>query len=278
MRRKFYKMHGIGNDYVYFNCLRKELPYPARLAITLSDRHFSVGGDGVILICKSKIADAKMRIFNADGSEGKTCGNGVRCVGKFLYDFGIVKRKEVTVETLGGVARLWLFTDKTDKVIRVKADMGRANFLTEAIPARFPQKKAIGVRLNVEGKIYTATCVNVGNPHCVIFTPPPTDFARVGAAIEKSDYFPERVNVEFVEVISPQEIRLRVWERGSGETLACGSGACAAVSAAVASGYCREGEDVLAHLQGGTLTVNYTKNAIYMTGSATFVYAGVVEI
>lgn len=270
-------MHGLGNDYVFFNCMNGEIPYPAELAIRLSDRHFSVGGDGVIFICRSDIADAKMRIFNADGSEGKTCGNGLRCTAKLLYDSGVVNRREMTVETLGGVVRLWAFEGADGRIRRVKADMGRADFTPANIPVQ-SESPVIGGLLPIEGKNYVATCVSVGNPHCVIFAPPPAAFAETGRTIERNEFFPERTNVEFAEVVSRQEMRLRVWERGSGETLACGSGACAATAAAVANGYCREGEDVFVRLRGGTLTVNYTKDRILMTGDACLAYIGYTEI
>lgn len=277
MRRKFYKMHGIGNDYVFFNCMHRDIPYPAELAIRLSDRNFSIGGDGVILICKSAVADAKMRIFNADGSEGKTCGNGLRCTAKLLYELGIIRRKELTVETLGGVARLWIYTGTGGAVKRVKADVGRADFTPAHIPV-LAERPVIGKKLTIGGRTYTSTCVSVGNPHCVIFSEPPADLAKAGKAFKESELFPEGVNVEFAEVISPQEVRVRVWERGSGETLACGSGACAVVAAAVVNGYCREGEDVFVRLRGGSLTVNYTKERILMTGAACLAYTGFVEI
>lgn len=270
-------MHGLGNDYVFFNCIHREIPYPAELAIRLSDRHFSIGADGVILICASAVADAKMRIFNADGSEGKTCGNGLRCVAKFLYDFGIVKRREMTVETWGGIARLWVYEGADGRVNRVKADMGRADFAPAHIPV-IAEQPIIGKILRIGGEKYTVTCVSVGNPHCVVFSSPPSDFAKTGRAFGKAEIFPEGVNTEFAEVVSPQELRFRVWERGSGETLACGSGACAVVAAAVVNGYCREGEDIFVRLCGGTLIVNYTKQRILMTGSACLAYTGIVEI
>jgi carbamoyl-phosphate synthase large subunit len=270
-------MHGIGNDYVYFNCMHKGVAYPERLAIRLSDRHFSIGADGVILIGRSKIADAKMRIFNADGSEGKTCGNGVRCVGKFLYDLGYTDRKEVTVETLAGVARLFLWTGADGKIGRVTADMGRASFAASDIPAAL-SGNVIGRKLVVLGQGYVITCVSMGNPHCVIFGALPREIELTAKLISKCGLFPQGVNVEFAEVISEREIRVRVYERGSGETLSCGSGACAVVSAAVANGYCRGGEDVFVRLRGGTLVVKYTKNSVYLTGDVALAFTGFVEV
>jgi diaminopimelate epimerase len=270
-------MHGIGNDYVYFNCMHKGLSYPERLAIRLSDRHFSVGADGVILIGKSKAANAKMRIFNADGSEGKTCGNGVRCVGKFLYDFGYTSQKEVTVETLAGLTRLFLFTGTDGKIGRVTADMGRASFLASDIPV-FLSGEVIGRKLAILGRGYTLTCVSMGNPHCVVFGALPRDIELSAKVISKCGLFPQGVNVEFAEVISEREIRVRVYERGSGETLSCGSGACAVVAAAVANGYCRSGEEVFVRLRGGTLLVKYTKASVYLTGDVALAFTGFVEV
>lgn len=270
-------MHGIGNDYVYFNCIHKSLEYPARLAIRLSDRHFSVGGDGVILIEKSDKALAKMRIFNSDGSEGKTCGNGVRCVGKFLYDFGYTTKKDIAVETLAGITRLHLIEGADGKIRRVTADMGKASFSARKIPVRL-SGEVIARKVSLNGKNYTITCVDVGNPHCVLFGNIPAEIEPDAERISKSGLFPLGINVEFAEVVNEREIRVRVYERGSGETYACGSGACAVASAAVACGYSKAGEDIFIRLRGGTLIVNYTKERILLTGDAAMAFEGVVEI
>lgn len=277
MRRTFYKMHGIGNDYVYFNCMKKSLPYPERLAIRLSDRHFSVGGDGIILISKSKIADVGMRIFNADGSEGRTCGNGLRCVGKLVYDRGWVKKRRLTVETKAGISTLDLMTDSRDEVRRVCVTLRGASFRAADVPAYFTGE-AVERKLLISGHGYTFSCLSVGNPHVVVFGEMPADVEGVGRAIQRSGYFPQGVNVEFVEAVSRRELRVRVCERGSGETLACGSGACAAAAAAVRSGICRGGEDILVRLRGGTLTVRVEKDKIFLTGDAVLAYTGRVEI
>ncbi len=271
-------MHGVGNDYVYFNCLTEELKNPQALAVRLSKRRFSIGSDGVILICKSKIADAKMRIFNADGSEGKTCGNGIRCVAKWLYDFKKVDRKELKIETLSGVKRLWVNVGEDGKVDRVKADMGRANFSFEAIPALFSGENITQKTLFVLGKEYKVTCVSMGNPHCVVFAPAPEPFEKIGRAFETHPIFPEGINTEFATKNQDGSFSVRVWERGSGETLACGTGACAVAAAAVKNGYAKAGQDIKILLKGGIITVNYTEERVFMTGSAVLSYTGVVEI
>ncbi|MBQ9081630.1 MAG: diaminopimelate epimerase [Clostridia bacterium] len=278
MRKKFYKMHGIGNDYVYFNCLTKEISNPENLARKLSHRNFSIGGDGIILVCKSKVADAKMRIFNADGSEGKMCGNGIRCVAKLLYDLGKVNRKELTVETLSGIKRLWVYEGKDGKAQRVKVDMGKAEFSPAKIPVSLSGESVISRRAQIGREEYAVTCVGMGNPHCVVFEDAPEPFERVGRAFETSPLFPEGVNTEFVQLINETTLRVRVWERGSGETLACGTGACAATAAAVKNGYIKAGQDVTVQLKGGNLTVNYTEEKVFMTGDAALAYTGVVEI
>lgn len=277
MRKKFIKMHGIGNDYIYFDCFSRPLPDPSRLAARLSDRHFSVGGDGVILIGKSSVADAKMRIFNADGSEGKMCGNGIRCVGKYLFDSGKVTRREMTVETLSGVRRLKVFSGADGKVSSVRVGMGKADFACFSVPVKTAEKYCIGREISVGGRVYKATCLSVGNPHCVIFSPPPEPFEEAGAAFETCGLFPEGVNVEFAER-REDKFFVRVYERGSGETLACGTGACAVVAAAVKNGLCSEGEEIPVVLSGGTLFVRYTQEEIFMTGEAALSFVGTVEI
>lgn len=270
-------MHGIGNDYVYFNCLKKSLPYPERLAIRLSDRHFSVGGDGIVLICPSKVADFKMRIFNADGSEGKTCGNGLRCAGKLVYDRGWIKKRSLTAETLAGVSPLELFTDGRDEVRRVQVKLGKASFRAADVPACF-SGETVERKMLLFGHGYVFSCLSVGNPHMVVFGEIPMDVEEAGRAIQRSGYFPDGVNVEFVETVSQNELRVRVCERGSGETLSCGSGACAAAAAAVKNGFCRGQEDVFVRLKGGTLVVRVEEDGIFLTGDAVFAYTGTVEI
>ncbi len=272
-------MHGIGNDYIYFDCFGKELERPEEKAVQLSDRHFSVGGDGIILVCKSEIADGKMRMFNADGSEGKMCGNGIRCVGKFLYEIKGIQKEVLTVETLSGIKTLYI--DAQDgKVRSVTVDMGAAELTPERIPAKFSGKTAIDVPLEVNGITEQVTCVSMGNPHCVIFGGDPylLDLETIGPMYENHTVFPESVNTEFVRVLKRNEIQMRVWEKVSGETWACGTGACAAAVASVLNGYCGKNEEILVHLRGGDLTVKYTDETVFMTGGAEFAFTGEVEI
>ena len=278
MRKKFYKMHGTGNDYIFFDCMCRPLARPGEAAKRLSDRHFSVGGDGIILIEASRVADAKMRIFNADGSEGKMCGNGIRCVAKFLFDGGRVNRREMTIETLSGVKRLWVYPAADGTAGLVRADMGPANFHPSALPVRLAGERVLRRPVRVGGREYAVTCVSMGNPHCVIFAPPPEPFEAVGRAFEQSPLFPEGVNTEFAEIAGENCLRVRVWERGSGETLSCGSGACASVAAAAENGLCRAGEDVRVRLKGGELLVNYTRERAFMTGDAVLAYTGIAEL
>lgn len=277
--RKFWKLHGIGNDYLYFDCFEDALPNPERVAVKLSERRFSVGGDGIILVGKSDVADASMRIFNADGSEGKMCGNGVRCVGKFLYDIKNIKKDVLTVETLSGIKTLAV-TARDGKLVSARVDMGKAELAPEKIPALFDGDSVINRPLSVGGKEYRVTCVSMGNPHCVTFAEDPyaLDLERIGEKFERNAVFPERTNTEFVRIDKRNEITMRVWERGSGETWACGTGACAAAVASVLNGYCDKGEDVLVHLRGGDLTVCYTDETVFMTGGAELSFIGEVEL
>lgn len=275
---KFYKMHGIGNDYIYFDCMSKELENPKKLSVRLSDRHFSIGGDGIILLCRSDIADCKMRMFNADGSEGKMCGNGVRCVGKLAHDLGYVKGNTCTVETLSGVKTLEFVFDKNGLVESARVDMGKAILDGKSVPSVF-DGEVIGKPLEVDGVKYNVTLVSMGNPHCVVFADPDKiDLENTGKKFENNPAFPERVNTEFVKVIGRNEIKMRVWERGSGETLACGTGACASAVAAVLNGFCDKGEEITVHLLGGDLKIVYTDEAVFMTGGATLAFTGDIEI
>ncbi len=278
---KFTKMHGIGNDYVYINAIENHIADPNALAIKLSDRHFSIGGDGVILICESDIADAKMRMFNADGSEGMMCGNGIRCVGKFVYDNGIVDKSKdvVTIETLSGIKTLKL-TIENGKAQMIKVDMGKAILEASDIPVLYDSETVIKKPLTVNGKEHIVTCVSMGNPHCVTFVDDvdSLDLEKIGPYFENHEAFPQRINTEFVKVIDDHTLQMRVWERGSGETWACGTGACATVVAACENGYCKKGDDIVVHLRGGDLIINYTDETVFMTGSATKVFDGEIEI
>ena len=276
---KFYKMHGIGNDYIYFDCMNKEIKNPEQLSVKLSDRHFSIGGDGVILLCPSKIADCKMRMFNADGSEGKMCGNGIRCVGKLAHDLGYVTGDTCTVETLSGVKTLRFFLGKDGKVESVKVDMGTAVLNGEKIPSDIKGEKVVNYPLNVGGQTYGVTLVSMGNPHCVVFADPDKiDVEALGKQFETHPAFPDRINTEFVKAEGRNRLKMRVWERGSGETFACGTGACACAVAAVLNGLCDKGEEITVSLLGGELKIVYTDETVYMTGGATLAFTGDIEI
>ena len=270
---KFTKMHGAGNDYIYFDCLEGEPADPSSLAVRLSDRHKGIGGDGIVLIAKSGAADAKMRMFNADGSEGKMCGNAIRCVGKYLYDHGIVKKTEITVETLSGIKTLTLFPEN-GKIARARVDMGPASFVPSEIPVLLDGDSVIGRTVSVAGGEHEITCVSMGNPHCVVFEDPDAaDLGRIGPRFENDPLFPERINTEFVKVVGKNTVKMRVWERGSGETMACGTGACAVAAACVALGVCGRGEDIRVILRGGELTIR-VEDTVLMTGPAEEVFTG----
>lgn len=276
---KFYKMHGIGNDYIYFDCFENEIENPNSLAIKLSDRHFGIGGDGIILLCKSDIADIKMRMFNADGSEGKMCGNGIRCVGKLAHDLGHVKKDVCTVETLSGIKTLKFSYDEKGEVNFVEVDMGKAVLEGEKIPSTIKGEKVVNYPLQAGGKTYNVTLVSMGNPHCVVFLDPDDlDIEKIGKLFENNKVFPDRVNTEFIKVIGKNKLKMRVWERGSGETYACGTGACAAAVAAVLNGYADIGKEITVSLLGGDLKITYTPNSVHMFGGATLVFTGDIEI
>lgn len=279
MLRKFYKMHGIGNDYIYFDCLDTPLENPEAAALKLSDRHFGIGGDGIVLICPSALADAKMRMFNADGSEGKMCGNAIRCLGKYLYDFQKTNKTTLKIETLSGVKTLFLNVEN-GKTQSVKVDMGAPSLSPEQIPVRLGGEAVVGRETEIAGGRYAITCVSMGNPHCVVFggDPAEIEIEKLGPKFETAALFPDRTNTEFVQVLGGNEIKMRVWERGSGETWACGTGACAAAVAAVLNGYAARDEDIVVHLRGGDLIVRWTKDTVYMTGTATLVFTGEVDL
>ena len=278
---KFTKMHGIGNDYIYFNAIDQQIDDPEELSIKLSDRRFGVGGDGIILVCPSEIADAKMRIFNEDGSEAKMCGNGIRCVAKFVYDYGIVPAEKITVaiDTLSGVKTIDL-TVENGKAIAAKVDMGAPILKPADIPMNFDGEIVVDQPLEVDGTPWKVTAVSMGNPHCVTFVDDvdSLDLEKIGPAFENHPAFPDRVNTEFVRVIDEHTLQMRVWERGSGETWACGTGACATVVAACLNGYCKKGEDITVHLRGGDLVIRYTDKTVMMTGPAATVFEGEIEI
>ncbi|HAG13705.1 MAG TPA: diaminopimelate epimerase, partial [Ruminococcus sp.] len=278
-RIPFVKMHGCGNDYIYINCMEKRVSAPESLSVQLSDRHFGIGGDGLVLIESSKIADAKMRMFNLDGSEGNMCGNAIRCVAKYLYDNGIVPSRTIQIETKSGL-RTVTVTTQNGVVTHAAVNMGKAVFDTAQIPVLFDAPEMIAKPLTVAGTEYTVTCVSMGNPHCVVFgdNPELLDLAAIGQEFEHHPAFPEQVNTEFVQVIDAQNLQMRVWERGSGETMACGTGACATVAAAVKNGFCKPDTNVTVHLTGGDLVIRYTQDAVYLTGEAVLVFSGEIEV
>ncbi len=275
----FTKMHGIGNDYVYINCFEEKIENPNELAVKMSPRRFSVGADGVILICPSDVADAKMRMFNLDGSEGKMCGNGIRCVGKFIYDNGIAHKNIVTVETLSGIKTLEI-TDKDGFADSITVDMGKAEFNPKNIPAIADCETLIDTAITVGGEQYNITAVSMGNPHAVTFCDEidNLNLKEIGPYFEHHEMFPEQVNTEFIRVIDDKTLQMRVWERGSGETFACGTGACAAAVAAVVNGYCKADTEITVHLVGGDLFITYCEDGtVFMRGGATKVFDGIYE-
>ena len=276
---KFVKMQSCGNDYIFFDNMDGKITCPESLAINFVDRHFGVGGDGIALIERSDVADAKMRIFNKDGSEGRMAGNSIRCVAKYLFDNGMVKGKNITIETLSGVKELSLFTFN-GKVSSVSVEMGKAVLDGRNIPSTLDGESVVDRAITVGGKNYNVTLVNVGNPHCVVFCDKvdAVDVPNVGPLFEYSEYFPERVNTEFVRVVNDTTLKMRVWERGNGETLACGTGAAAAVVAAVLNGYCRPDTDVTVKVRGGDLFVRYTSDGmVTLTGGVKQVFEGYIE-
>lgn len=279
-RIEFTKMHGIGNDYIYINCFEKELENPGKLSIEMSKRHFSVGADGIVMICRSEIADAKMRMFNADGSEGKMCGNAIRCVGKYLYDNGMTEKTKLDIETLSGIKRLDLNVEN-GKVESVKVDMGKASLVPSDIPVLTDKERFVDEPLTICDKEYRLTAVSMGNPHVVTYLDDikSLDLENIGPHFENCPRFPERVNTEFVRMIDEKTLDMRVWERGSGETYACGTGACATVVASVVNGICKKNTPVTVRLIGGELTITVLDDMrVIMEGTATKVYDGVYEI
>ncbi len=275
MKRKFVKMQGCGNDYVYFDCMKETFENPEAQSIRLADRHFGIGGDGIILICPSTEADAKMRMFNADGSEGRMCGNGIRCVSKYLYDEKLVG-ETFTIETLSGIKFIQM--DETGE--RVRVDMGSPIIEAKEVPVITTQEEMIDAICEVDGISYPVTCVSMGNPHCIMFVEDVESIKieEIGPKFENHPMFPEKTNVEFIKVIDDHTLQMRVWERGSGETLACGTGACASAVAAVLVGHCAKDQPITVQLRGGDLEILYTENKVYMTGDAKRVFEGEVEL
>ena len=272
----FTKMQGTGNDYVYVNTYQERIGDAKELAVRVSDRHFGIGSDGLILIAPSDKADCRMIMYNADGSEGAMCGNGIRCVAKYAYEHGIVRDSHMTIETKSGIKTLEL-TVEGGAVTYVRVNMGKAVLDPAAIPVRAGGGTFIAQKLIVGGKEYEVTCVSMGNPHCVIFTEgiDGLDLESVGPLFENHQMFPDRINTEFAEVVDGHTIRMRVWERGSGETISCGTGTCAVTVAAVLNGYCRRGEEIEVQIRGGKLYDTYMENGeVLMKGPAVTVFEG----
>ena len=272
---RFTKMHGIGNDYVYVNCFEEQVDNPAEMAVKVSRQHYGVGSDGLILICPSDVADFEMKMYNADGSQSEMCGNGIRCVGKYVYDRGLTDKTTVSVMTGGGLKELQLNVGG-GKVQSVRVDMGAPELRPELIPVNLTGEKVMGHRLQVGAAVYEIHCVSMGNPHCIIFVKDPdlVDVEQVGRMLENHPIFPQRANIEFVQVIDRQHLRMRVWERGSGETLACGTGACASLVAAVLTG--KADRRVTMDLLGGSLELEWAfdDGHVYQEGPAKIVFDG----
>jgi len=273
---KFTKMHGCGNDYVYINCFEEKVENPAELAVKMSNRNFGVGSDGIILICPDDEADFRMRMFNADGSESQMCGNGIRCVGKYVYDKGLTDKERVSVNTLAGI-KILDFEIEDGKVKLIKVDMGEPEFEAEKIPVVSDVSPVIDKKIASWDKEFEFTCVSMGNPHAVAFIEDVKNFEieKYGREIEVNEAFPERVNAEFVEIVTSSHAKMRVWERGSGETLACGTGTCASVVAGVLKGVLERKTQV--DLLGGTLFIHWSEedNHVYMTGPAEITFDGI---
>lgn len=276
---KFTKMHGCGNDYVYVNLFEEQIENPAKVSIAVSDRHFGIGSDGLITIGASEIADFRMRIYNADGSEAEMCGNGIRCVAKYVYDHKLTDKTEITVETGAGVKTLQL-TVEDDKVTLVRVDMGEPILTPDEIPVVADGNRVVDEPIVVDDKEWRMTCVSMGNPHAVVFVDDVAHFEleKYGPLFENHERFPKRTNTEFVQIISRNEAIMRVWERGSAETWACGTGTCATVMACILNGL--TDNDVLVHLRGGDLRIVYDEksNHVFMTGPATEVFEGEIQL
>lgn len=276
---KFTKMQGIGNDYIYINCFEQKVEHPSELSVKLSERHFGIGSDGIILIEPSEIADCRMDIYNADGSQARMCGNGIRCVGKYVYERGIAKKDVLKVDTMSGIKTLQL-TIQDDIVTSVTVDMGKPSLDAGALPVSLRAGEIVDEPIMVDGSECRITCVSMGNPHCVLFVDDVSkiEIENIGPKLENHKIFPQKANVEFIQVVNKNEINMRVWERGSGETWACGTGACAAVVACAVNK--KTLRSVRVHLKGGDLEINWDEKTgcVFMKGPAAFVFDGTIEI
>ena len=277
---KFTKMHGCGNDYVYFDCTQQSIADESVAAIKLSDRHFGIGGDGIIIIKKGTKAEFEMVMYNADGTRGAMCGNGIRCVAKFVYDHRLTDKTNISVESMGAVKYIDVNVENGE-VVSAKVDMGAPSLKSADIPVICGSEKAVNIPITVDGTDYKMTCVSMGNPHAVVFidkSPKEFDVERIGKLFENNSVFPDRTNTEFIFVQDRKNLEMRVWERGSGETLACGTGACASADAAIVNGLCDN--DVTVHLLGGDLEISWSgdeADSVFMTGPATTVFEGEIN-
>ncbi|MBO5089062.1 MAG: diaminopimelate epimerase [Lachnospiraceae bacterium] len=276
---KFTKMEGLGNDYVYVNCFEEMVEDPKSVAIKVSDRHFGIGSDGLILIKPSKVADFCMDMYNADGSQSEMCGNGIRCVAKYVYDYGLTDKTSISVETLAGIKYLDLKIEN-GKAVMITVNMGAPELIADKVPVKSDKEKVIDEPIVVAGKEYKMTCISMGNPHCIVFVDDTKNFPleEVGPLFESHEVFPNRVNAEFVQILDRKTVNMRVWERGSGETLACGTGTCATVVASCLNGHTED--EVTVHLLGGDLHIKWDReeNLVYMTGPAKVVFDGEIEL
>ena len=278
---KFTKMHGCGNDYVYVNGFEENIADEAKAAIIVSDRHFGIGADGLIIIKPSDIADFEMVMYNADGSRGAMCGNGVRCVAKYVYDHKLTDKTSISVASMGSIKYIDVDVEN-GKVVSAKVDMGSPVLEAKKIPVLSENEKAVNEKITVDGKDYLMTCVSMGNPHAVVFTDIPVNefpLEKIGPKFENNPVFPDRVNTEFVNITDRKNLNMRVWERGSGETLACGTGTCTTVVAAILNGYADN--DVTVHLIGGDLKISWSGNeadSVFMTGPAETVFSGEIDL
>jgi len=278
---EFTKMQGAGNDYIYINCLKETVQNPCAAAVKVSDRHFGIGSDGLVLIEPSSVADFKMDIYNSDGSQAKMCGNATRCVAKYVYDNHLTRKQEISLETLSGIKTIKMFIEN-GKVKSAAVNMGAPVTEPEKIPVKLSGDIVLSRKIEAGGKEYAVTCVSMGNPHCVVFIDDTQslEIDKIGPLFEKNQLFPDRINTEFIQLIDANTFKMRVWERGAGETLACGTGACAAAVAAILNGCCKKDEDISVILLGGVLTIRWDSksNDVYMTGPAETVCTGEIDL
>ena len=277
---KFTKMHGAGNDYIYVNCFNEEVTDPESVSIKVSDRHFGIGSDGLVLIKPSDKADFFMDMYNADGSRGKMCGNATRCVAKYVYDNKMTDKTEIALETLSGIKYIKVSIEN-GKVVSARVNMGKPILKGAEIPTKFDGDTVVSQKLTIGENNYAVTCVSMGNPHCILYVDDvkSLDLPKIGPAFENHEMFPDRINTEFIHIISETEFDMRVWERGSGETLACGTGACASAVASILNGHCKKNTEIKVNLIGGTLYINWTDEGdVYMTGPATKVCDGTIDV